>query len=111
MNKLRVISRNKLNGEYKTEMMFYDKKIKTIENRWSGNKELTIITNHKDARIKASEFARSLYNKADELNLQDVFIYATYYECYSQIEFQGEIIERKEDFNLNKILWQNGRWT
>lgn len=28
MNKLRVISRNKLNGEYKTEMMFYDKKLK-----------------------------------------------------------------------------------
>lgn len=110
MNKLRVVSRSKLDGSYKTEMKFYDQKTK-IENKWLSNEELTVITNHKYARISASEFARSLWAKAEELNLQDVHINATYYEFYNQTEFQGEIIERHGHFNLSKTIWQNGRWT
>lgn len=110
MNKLRVVSRSKLDGSYKTEMKFYDQKTK-IEKGWFHCDELQVIVNHKNARLEAQRYATSLWDKAKELNLQDVEIDATYYEFYSQTEYEGEIIERRGDFNLNKTVWQNGKWT
>lgn len=110
MNKLRVISRSKLDGSYKTEMKFYDKKTK-IEKGWFYHNELQVIINHKNPITKSAEFARSLWEKAEELNLQDVEIDATYYEFYPQKEYEGEIIERHGQFSLNKTVWKNGKWT